>query len=74
MKRPDTKYSLAVNFLGAAEYLEDLLVWYQSLPHSRVDKFCERHKAPIGASRWFFLVTKAEELEEELKKLKESLL
>jgi len=71
MKRHDTRYSLAVSFLGAVEYFEDLLAWYQSLPHSRVDKFCERHNAPIGAERWFFLLNKAEELEEELEKLKE---
>lgn len=70
MKRSDTGYNLAVSFLVAVEYLEDLLVWYQSLPHTRVDEFCERHNAPIGAERWFFLLTKAEELELELKALK----
>jgi len=70
MKEPDTRHDLAINFLGAVEYLEDLLGWYHGLPHTRVDEFCERNSAPIGASRWFFLLTKAEEFEEELKKLK----
>lgn len=71
MKTKDTRYQLAVNFLGAVEYLEDLLAWYQMLPHNRVDEFCERQDAPIGADKWFFLLTRAEELEGELKKLKE---
>lgn len=73
MKRPDTRYNLAVSFLDAVGYLDDLLVWYKGLPHSRVEEFCERHKAPLGASRWFFLLAKAEEIEEELKELKREL-
>ena len=71
MKRKDTRLQLAVNFLGAVEYLEDLLAWFQSLPHDRVDKFCERHNAPIGTDRWFFLLAKAEEFERKLEILKE---
>ncbi len=42
MKEPDTRHDLAINFLGAVEYLEDLLGWYHGLPHNRVDEFCER--------------------------------
>ncbi len=71
MRRKDTRLELAVSFLGAVEYLEDLLAWFQRLPHDKVDKFCERHNAPIGADRWFFLLAKAEELEKELERLKD---
>ena len=71
MRKKDTRLQLAVDFLGAVEYFEDLLSWFQSLPHNKVEEFCERHNAPIGADRWFFLLTKVEELEKELKELKE---
>ncbi len=56
----------AEQLLRGARYLDDLLSWHDNIPHDRISAFCERQDAPLGASRIFFLITRAEELEAQL--------
>ncbi len=53
----------ALLVLEGMTYLETLLNWHDSIPQDRIAAFCERQKAPIGANRLYFLITRAEELE-----------
>ncbi len=61
----------AINLLRGVAYFEDLLSWHDSIPHARISAFCERQDAPLGASRIFFLITRAEELEAQVAKAAE---
>ncbi len=62
----------ALAFLEGMAYLENLLTWHDNIPHDRISAFCERQDAPLGASSIDFLITRAEELEAQVAKAKES--
>ncbi len=62
----------ALLVLEGMAYLENLLTWHDNIPHDRIDAFCERQDAPLGGSRIFFLITRAEELEAQVAKAAKS--